>query len=218
MVESLTSVWPVWPFARRRLLVRTVRFGPAGFAGCLARIVAAPLKLGLTALLVSLVVLAAGCGKSKPPTPTDWANGVCSALSTWKTSMTSAVDSLQGGNITTDTVKSAADDAKNATNKLTDDLKKLGKPNTTAGAQAQKTVDQLSAQVSDGVDTIQTSVEDISSVSSALTAVTTISTTLKTIQADITAAYNTLSKLEPGGELQQAFKSAPDCASFRSSQ
>ena len=176
-------------------------------------------KLGLPALLVLVVLLAAGCGKSKPPpTPADWANGVCSALSTWKTSITSAVDSVEGGNVSKDSVKSAADDAKNATGKLTDDLKKLGKPNTNAGAQAQQTVDQLSTQVSDGVDTIQTTVKNISSVSSALAAVTTVSSTLKTINDEITSAYKTLSNLDPGGELQKAFKSAPDCAPFRRSQ
>src|SRR5215831_15739188 len=139
------------------------------------------MKLGLAALLASLALLAAGCGKSKPPTAADWANGVCSALSTWKTSITSAVDSLESGNVTKDSVKSAADDAKNATNKLTDDLKKLGKPNTNAGAQAQQTVDQLSNQVSDGVDTIQTAVKNISSLSSGLAALPTVSSTLKTI-------------------------------------
>ena len=177
------------------------------------------MKRGLVALLVLLVLLAAGCGKSKPPpTPADWANGVCSALSIWKTSITSTVDSLEGGNVTKDSVKSAADDAKNATNKLTDDLKKLGKPNTTAGAQAQQTVDQLSNQVSDGVDTIQTTVKNVTSVSSALDAVSKVSSTLGTLQDDITAAYKTLSNLEPGGELQQAFQSAPDCAPFRKSQ
>jgi hypothetical protein len=176
------------------------------------------MRLGLAALLVSLVVLAVGCGKSKPPTAADWANGVCSALSTWTTSMTSAADSLKGGNLTRDSVKKAAEDAKSATDKLTSDLKQLGKPNTSSGAQAQQKVDQLSSQVSEGVDSIQTTVENVSSVSSAIDAVTTVSSTLKTLKNDITAAYNTLSKLDPGSELQQALKSAPDCASFHSSQ
>jgi hypothetical protein len=176
-------------------------------------------RVSLAALLASLAVLAAGCGKSsKPPTPADWANGVCSALTTWKTSITSAVDSVKSGNVSKDSVKSAADDAKNATNKLTDDLKKLGKPNTAAGAQAQQTVDQLSTQVSDGVDTIETSVKNISSVSSALDAVTTVNSTLKTLGDDISTAFKTLSGLQPGSELQKAFQSAPDCAPFRNSQ
>jgi hypothetical protein len=176
------------------------------------------MRLALAALLVSLTLLAAGCGKSKSPSAADWANGVCSALSTWKTSITSAVDSVTSGNLTKDSVKSAADDAKNATNKLTSDLKKLGRPNTNAGAQAQQTVDQLSNQVSSGVDTIQTTVKNVSSVSSGLAAVSTVSATLKTINTQISAAYRTLSNLDPGGELQKALQSAPDCAPFRKSQ
>jgi uncharacterized phage infection (PIP) family protein YhgE len=175
------------------------------------------MKLGLTALLVSLALLGSGCGKSKPPSPTDWANGVCSALSTWKTSVASATDGLKGGNLTTDSVKRAAGDVKDATNKLADNLKKLGKPNTTAGAQAQQTVDQLSTELSDGVNKIQTSVNNVTSVSSALDAATTVSSTMGTLQSNITDAYKTLSNLDPGSELQQAFRSAPDCAPFRQS-
>jgi hypothetical protein len=72
--------------------------------------------------------------------------------------------------------------------------------------------------VSDGVDTIQTTVKNISSVSSALSAVSTVSSTLTTLNNDISAAFKTLSTLDPGGELQKAFQSAPDCASFRSSK
>jgi hypothetical protein len=132
--------------------------------------------------------------------------------------MTSATDSLRSGNVSKDSVTSAVDDAKSATDKLTSDLKKLGKPNTDAGAEAQKTVDQLSTQVSDGVDTIQTTVKGISSVSSALSAVSTVSTTLKTLNSDISTAFKTLSSLQPGSELQKAFQSAPDCAPFRTSQ
>jgi hypothetical protein len=120
--------------------------------------------------------------------------------------------------VTKDSITGAVDDAKTATDKLTQDLKKLGKPNTSAGAEAQKTVDQLSSQVSDGVDTIQTSVKNVSSVSTALDAVSTVSTTLKTLNNDISTAFKTLSNLQPGSELQKAFQSAPDCAPFRNSQ
>ena len=101
-------------------------------------------KLSLAAVLVALAVLASGCGSSKPPSATDWANGVCSAVSTWTTSLADAADTLKSGNVTKDSITSAADSAKTATDKLTKDLKKLGKPNTKAGAQAQQTVDQLS--------------------------------------------------------------------------
>ncbi len=176
------------------------------------------MKLALAALLVVLAVLAGGCGKSKPPSAADWANGVCSAVSAWTTSLADATDTLKNGNVTKQSVQSAANDAKDATDKLTKDLKKLGKPNTTAGAQAQETVDQLSTEIQSGMATIQDAVKNLSSATGALTGVTTVSTTLTTLQSDITSAYRTLSKLDPGGELQQAFQQAPACASFRSAK
>jgi hypothetical protein len=175
-------------------------------------------KVSLAAVLVALAVLAAGCGKSKPATAADWTNGVCSAVSTWTTSLADAADTLKNGNVTKQSVQSAANDAKDATDKLTKDLKKLGKPNTKAGAQAQDTVDQLSTEIESGVSTIQDAVKNVSSVTGALTAVTTVSTTLTTLKNDITTAYHTLSKLDPGGELQQAFDQAPACASFRNAK
>jgi hypothetical protein len=169
----------------------------------------------LAAVLLSLVVLAAGCGKSKPKTATDWANGVCSAVSTWTTSLGDAADSLKNGNVTKDSVKSAANDAQDATDELRSDLKKLGKPNTDSGGEAQDTVNQLSDQINDGVSTIEDTVKNVSSLSGVLSAVTTVSSTLTTMKNEVTAAYQKLSSLNPGGELQQAFQQAPDCASFR---
>ena len=173
-------------------------------------------KALLAAVLVSLVVVAAGCGKSKPKSATDWANGVCSAVSTWTTSLADAADSLKNGNVTKDSIQSAADDAQDATKTLRSDLKKLGKPNTQSGSEAQDTVNQLSDQISSGVSTIEDTVKSVSSVSGALSAVTTVSSTLTTMNNEVTAAYQKLSSLDPGGELQQAFQQAPDCASFRS--
>jgi nitrate/nitrite-specific signal transduction histidine kinase len=169
------------------------------------------------ALLVSvLVVLAAGCGKSKPKTATDWANGVCSAVSTWTTSLSDAADSVKGGNVTKDSVQTAANDAKDATDKLTKDLKKLGKPNTESGPKAQQTVDTLSHQIDEGVTTIQNTVASVTSISNAVNAVAIIGSTLTVLKTDITAAYTSLEQINPGGELQQAFRQADDCASFRS--
>lgn len=166
-------------------------------------------------LVVVLVVVAAGCGKSKPKTATDWANSVCSAVSTWKSSLADATGSLQGGNVTKDSLQSAADDAKSATSKLTKDLKSLGKPPTESGAQAQQTVQTLSNQINTGMTTIQNAISSVTSVSNALNAVSIVTSQITTLKNDITTAYNSLVKLNPGGELQQAFQQADNCASLR---
>jgi hypothetical protein len=170
------------------------------------------------ALLVAvLVAFAAGCGKSKPKTATDWANGVCSAVSDWKTSINDAADSLQGGNLNKDSLQKAANDAKDATNKLTKDLKSLGKPPTESGAQAQQTVDKLSSQIDEGVTTIRNTLSSVTSLSNAANAVSIIGSTLTVLKTDITAAYNSLVQLKPAGELQQAFQQADNCSALRTS-
>jgi methyl-accepting chemotaxis protein len=172
--------------------------------------------LPFAVLVAVLVVLAAGCGKSKPKTATDWANGVCSAVSTWKSSLADATSSLQGGNVTKDSLHKAADDAKDATSTLTKDLKSLGKPPTESGGQAQQTVQKLSNQIDEGVTTIQNTLSSVTNISNALNAVSIVSSQITVLKNDITAAYDSLVKLNPGGELQQAFKQADNCSALRS--
>jgi archaellum component FlaC len=176
--------------------------------------------VGAAALVAAVGLLAAGCGgsSSSSTTPTDtWASGVCSAITTWKTQLTSIESTVKSGGVSKDSINTAVTQAKDATDTLAKDLKKLGKPDTQAGAQAQDTVDQLSSQIETGMTTIEDAVKNVSNVSGALAAVTTVSSTLTTLQSDISAAYKTLVQLDPGGELQQAFQQAPDCASFRKS-
>jgi hypothetical protein len=171
--------------------------------------------LAAALLLAVLAVVAAGCGKSKPKTATDWANDACSAVTDWTTSISDATSSLRSGNVTKDSVQKAVNDAKDATKTLTKDLKSLGKPPTESGAQAQQTVQTLSGQIDEGVTTIQNTVASVNSISNAANAVTIIGSTLTVLKNDIKAAYNSLIQLKPGGELQQAFQQADNCSSFR---
>ena len=96
-------------------------------------------------LVLLLVVLVAGCGGggSSGSSTTDWANGFCSAITSWTTSIQTAGKSLQGGNVSEESLKSAANDINGATSTFADDLKSLGKPDTDSGQQAKESVDQL---------------------------------------------------------------------------
>src|SRR5206468_9660923 len=102
--------------------------------------------LAISSLAV-LAVLAAGCGggggSSDTKSAQDWADGVCSAINTWTDSLKSAGQSLSGGNLSKDSLESAATDVKDATSQLEDDLSGLGARGTKAGRQARQTPDQL---------------------------------------------------------------------------
>jgi hypothetical protein len=192
-----------------------VTWGRAGFAT-----VARVKRLLPAALLLIVAVVAAGCGSSEssePETAADWANGVCTAVTTWTDSVKSAADPLTGGDISKDSLQSAAEDVKSATATLESDLKDLGKPDTESGQEAKDAIDQLSSELMTGTDSIKDAVDGVSSISGIVGAVATIGTTLATMQSQVTSTYTTLKGLDAKGELQDAFEQASACQQLSSS-
>ena len=176
------------------------------------------LRIALLPLIAALVLAAAGCGKSsKPETASDWANSFCSSVTTWKDSVTSAVSPLKSGNISKDSVNTAFDDFKSATDTFVKSVKGLGKPPTQNGAQAKSAVDQLSTEIDNSVKSIQGDVGNVSSVTSALAIVPSVTTTLSSMSTAVTTTYNSLKQLDVGGELSTAFANADSCKALSSS-
>src|SRR6476646_9758082 len=95
------------------------------------------------ALVAFAALLAARCGKNDQPSASEWADRVCSAITTWQSPITSIVTSLQRRGLTQDSLTSAFDDAKSATSDLTSPLDDRGKPDVESGQQAQDAIDQL---------------------------------------------------------------------------
>ena len=169
--------------------------------------------------VAAAAVVAAGCGgddTSGTSATTEWAGGVCTAVTTWKDALAGATDSLKGGNVTADSLKSAAGDVEDATRTLADDLKGLGKPDTEAGQAAQDTISSLADELSSGADTIQSAVDSASGVSGALTAFSTVSSTLVTMGQQVGSTVTELEGLEGGQELKDAFTEADSCSSLTS--
>lgn len=164
-------------------------------------------------VLAAALVLAAGCGGGQDPT-TAWADDFCSAISTWESSLTGAANSLTN-NPSKAALQDASDEVTSATKTFSSDVKDLGKPPTDAQAGAQKLVTQLSDQIDSGVATIQAAIGSASGPGSVLSAVSTVSGTLATMGSQVTAAFADLQSLDPGGELQTAFKKADSCKDLR---
>ena len=72
--------------------------------------------------------------------------------------MSATATSLQGGNLSADSLESAVDDVKEATETLADDLRDAGTPDTEDGQQAKDLVDQLADEIDEawleGVTTV----------------------------------------------------------------
>ena len=107
---------------------------------------------------------------------TEWANGLCSSITTWQSEITTIVDSLKGGNLSQDSLTAAVDDAEEATRNFTTSLKGLGRPDTEAGQQAQDSVNELTTQIDDDMTKIQDTVSNASGVAGVIAAVPTITT------------------------------------------
>ena len=183
---------------------RTARAG--GWSACVVAVVA-------------LATLAAGCGgKSSSSQSTsaastsaaDWANGLCSAVSTWSTSVQTTTTSLKG-NVTEDSLKSASAGVTKATDEFVNDLKGLGTPDTDSGKKAKETLDTLAGQLKTNVQTIDKAVKEVSGTSSALTAVSTVSSTLVTVGDQVTTAFTSIQQLDTKGELDKAFRNSEEC-------
>ena len=171
------------------------------------------LVLGVTIAAVT----AAGCGSSDDSTtPAEWASGVCSAITTWQSALTSAADSVRS-DPTKDGVESAVEDAKSATDTLESDLKDLGKPDTDAGEQAKEQVDQLSTTLQDGSDTINEAVDDVSDASGVPAAIATVTSTVTTMETAVDTTVTNILALDPQGELKDAFTSSSECDSLTAS-
>jgi hypothetical protein len=176
------------------------------------------MRRGLAIALVVVALTAGGCGGgSKTTTPQEWANSLCSSLNTWKDSVVKAANSLSGGNVTRDSLKSAAGDVKDATDTLTDDLKGLGKPDTQAGQEAKDTVDQLSTQLGDGADKIQSAANDVSGASGLVQAMSVVAGAFTTMGNQIRAAYNKVRSLNGAQELKTALSNSESCKKLTSS-
>jgi hypothetical protein len=174
-------------------------------------------RVGVLALVAGLL-LAAGCGGSDDETSgaDEWANSVCSAVTSWTTSVTAAAQSLQGGNLSENSLESAVDDVTEATKTLADDVEDAGKPDTANGQQAKDLVEQLANDLDEGVQTIGDALDDVSGSSGILTAISQISGTLATMSSQVGDIVDELEQLDPAGELEDAINDSDECTSLRS--
>ncbi len=163
----------------------------------------------------SCALLAAGCGSSddaSDTTPTtEWADGLCSSITTWQSEITTIIDSLKGGNLTQDSLTAAVDDAEEATRNFTTSLKGLGRPDTDAGQQAQDSVNELTTQIDDDMTKIQDAVSNASGVAGVLAAVPTITSTIQSAGNQVADTISGFEELDAKGELESAFKDADSC-------
>lgn len=177
------------------------------------------LRLALALPAAALALVAAGCGgdgKSAETTtaPTasslQWAGGVCTALTTWKTSVEAAGKSIRTSPSKA-TLQTALDQTEAATKTMVSSIGALKAPQTNAATSAKKTVDTLSGQLQNDIVAIKKMIDNPSSAGGLKQAADNVATTLKTMKQQMQSAADDLRSLSKG-ELNQAFAQAPACA------
>src|SRR3954465_14272110 len=139
-----------------------------------------------------------------------WGSGVCSSLTTWKTSLESIKT-----DVTTQPsesqIRQAGRDFDSATKTLTQSLEQLGTPDTAQGQAAKQSLDTLVTTLDNGMNKID---DALSSSGSVLSQISTISATLATMASDLKLAGANLDQPAPSGELRQAFRQAGACKQY----
>ena len=169
--------------------------------------------LGLLAVVIALAATAlGGCGGDDETSAGEqWAGSVCSEMSTWVTSVETAVTSLTDNPLSLDkeAVQSATTDVKGATDKLVDGLAALGPPETEAGTQAKSELDSLGTQLQQQLDEVQQET-DAGSLS-----IVTVTAALSNASSAVKSTYESLKSIDSDGELRDGFENADTCDSLR---
>jgi hypothetical protein len=178
------------------------------------------LVLAVVAVLV-LGVSACGGGKPAASATEQWAGGVCSAFTTWKDSLDGIKSDLKSaglGGLSGNALTKAANQADDATKTLVQSLKKLGVPETAQSQAAKKNLTALENSLTQGLTSIEDALKSgDTSLTGVATTLATVTTELGNMATALSTSVGSLKQLNPGSDLEKAFKQAPSCSAYVSS-
>jgi flagellar hook-basal body complex protein FliE len=168
-----------------------------------------------------LAVALTGCGSngasSASPEAT-WADGLCTALTTWKTSLKSAGTTLKNADQPSKgNLDQAAADVASANAELNSALRTLGGPPQTAAPEARAAVQELSTQLENAAREIGTAAQGVSSGQDIVHAASVASAALQALPAEISSTVTKLESLHATDKWKQAFSDSSACRSLRNS-
>src|SRR6476646_1450278 len=152
-----------------------------------------------------------GCGSSGGDTTTSaaseletWAGGVCTAVTKYRTSLAATRETLRAEDLSRPALQVAVENASAATRAFTSTLDDLGPPPAPQVDEAKKILQELQTNLRKQADKVRS----LSGTNDVKAAASTITDALAAASADAKQAVDELRKLDPKGNLGQAFDSA----------
>lgn len=165
-------------------------------------------------------MIAAGCGgdDSAEEDPTAaWASSFCTAITTWTDDLEDITSQFSDtSNFSEANLRSAADDAKSATDNLVSDLRELGAPETDSGEEVKSSIDQLSTTLENEATKIQDTAQGVSGLTELPSAISTITTSLSAMSTAFSDTLTQIQNADVKGELETALDDSPDCDAISS--
>jgi hypothetical protein len=167
----------------------------------------------LTVLALALTLAGCGGGDNDSSASEDYANSVCSDLSSWIADQRDTLESLQdaGLSITKEDIEAAVGDVRDSTQVLVEDLRGLDPPETDSGQKAKSELDSLGTTLTQQVDTVEQALDANTGVAALAS---TVTTALSTATSEVKSTHEELQNLD-SGELKDAFEDSDDCTMLR---
>lgn len=181
------------------------------------------MRKALALLALALMVgVAASCGGDDEASEDDptaaWASGFCTAITSWTTKLENITSQFSdASNLSEDGLRSAADDARTATDQLVDELRDLGRPETESGEEVESAVDGLSTTLEDEAMKIEETADGVSGLTDLPGAISTITASLAAMSTAFSNTLSAISESDTRGELETALEESPECDEISSS-
>jgi len=165
----------------------------------------------LAAVLSALLLVGCGGSSSDKKANEAYADGVCTAIATWKQSIQDIATDLSGG-ISKTSLQSKLGQAQMATNNLATDIKAVPAPNTDEGNAAKQQLDQLTGDIKTTVNSARSSLAQLQDNASLATITAALGALAPQVQSLVNEANSAISTLkDAGGSLADAFKRTDSC-------
>jgi len=177
------------------------------------------LRIAGAVALATIVATAAACGGSSSSSTTtastsdleSWANSLCSAVTTYKSSLTTVSAQLKAEDLSRPALQVAVVNARTATSQFATAVQRLGPPPTPNVTEAKKVLSGLQSDLKQDANQVKSLTSGNPSLK---TAGSTITGALNAAGDQTTKAVAELRDLEPKQTWEQAFGSAAACKSL----